>query len=134
MTQEGKESENCSCLKGARKYPERAYFYWVTREQDSFEWFKGVMDDIAEFDKNVGFLVFKKNLIFVSTYDLNQPFWLMQKIIEMHNYLTSVYEEGDARSALIGMVQKMQQAKNGVDIVSESRVILFTWLPWPEYV
>ena len=47
----------------------------------------------------------------------------MQKIIEMHNYLTSVYEEGDARSALIGMVQKIQQAKNGVDIVSESRVI-----------
>ncbi|XWS28910.1 hypothetical protein CRYUN_Cryun25bG0112300 [Craigia yunnanensis] len=44
------------------------------------------------------------------------------KIIEMHNYLTSVYELGDARSALIGMVQKMQQAKNGVDIVSESRI------------
>ncbi|XVF05604.1 hypothetical protein REPUB_Repub05bG0187100 [Reevesia pubescens] len=79
-----------------KKYPERAYFYWVTREQGSFEWFKGVMDDIAEFDKN--------------------------KIIEMHNYLTSVYEEGDARSALIGMVQKIQQAKNGVDIVSESRI------------
>ncbi|KAG8488456.1 hypothetical protein CXB51_016198 [Gossypium anomalum] len=93
---EGKEEENCSCLKTGRKYPERAYFYWVTREQDSFEWFKGVMDDIAEFDKN--------------------------KMIEMHNYLTSVYEEGDARSALIGMVQKMQQAKNGVDIVSESRI------------
>lgn len=40
----------------------------------------------------------------------------------MHNYLTSVYEEGDARSALIAMVQKLQHAKNGVDIVSESRV------------
>lgn len=36
------------------KVPDRAYFYWVTREQGSFEWFKGVMDDIAEYDKEVG--------------------------------------------------------------------------------
>ncbi|KAL6967420.1 NAD(P)H oxidase (H2O2-forming) [Sarracenia purpurea var. burkii] len=79
-----------------KKGPERAYFYWVTREQGSFEWFKGVMDDIADYDHN--------------------------HIIEMHNYLTSVYEEGDARSALIAMVQSLQHAKNGVDIVSESRV------------
>lgn len=42
----------------------------------------------------------------------------------MHNYLTSVYEEGDARSALIAMVQKLQHAKNGVDIVSQSRVYI----------
>ncbi|KAJ7961442.1 Respiratory burst oxidase [Quillaja saponaria] len=79
-----------------KKGPERAYFYWVTREQGSFEWFKGVMDDIAEYDSN--------------------------HVIEMHNYLTSVYEEGDARSALIAMVQKLQHAKNGVDVVSESRI------------
>ncbi|CAL8999351.1 unnamed protein product [Prunus brigantina] len=79
-----------------RKSPERAYFYWVTREQASFEWFKGVMDDISECDHN--------------------------HMIEMHNYLTSVYEEGDARSALIAMVQKLQHAKNGVDVVSESRI------------
>ncbi|GFP80331.1 putative respiratory burst oxidase homolog protein h [Phtheirospermum japonicum] len=76
--------------------PDRAYFYWVTREQGSFDWFKGVMDDIAEYDHN--------------------------HIIEMHNYLTSVYEEGDARSALIAMVQSLQHAKNGVDVVSESRI------------
>lgn len=44
-----------SNLAGAnKKCPERAYFYWVTREQGSFEWFKGVMDDIAEYDHNVG--------------------------------------------------------------------------------
>jgi len=43
----------------------------------------------------------------------------------MHNYLTSMYEAGDARSALIAMVQKLQHAKNGVDIVSESRVCSF---------
>ncbi|KAG1337958.1 Respiratory burst oxidase-like protein F [Cocos nucifera] len=76
--------------------PGRAYFYWVTREQGSFEWFKGVMNDVAESDHN--------------------------NVIEMHNYLTSVYEEGDARSALIAMVQSLQHAKNGVDIVSGSRI------------
>ncbi|CAA0823154.1 Putative respiratory burst oxidase homolog protein H [Striga hermonthica] len=81
---------------GDKKGPERAYFYWVTREQGSFDWFKGVMDDIAEYDHN--------------------------HIIEMHNYLTSMYEEGDARSALITMVQSLQHAKNGVDVVSESRI------------
>lgn len=37
-----------------KKGPQRAYFYWVTREQGSFDWFKGVMDDIAEYDQNVG--------------------------------------------------------------------------------
>lgn len=47
-----------------------------------------------------------------------------QGVIEMHNYLTSVYEEGDARSALITMVQALNHAKNGVDIVSGTRVSL----------
>ncbi|XP_061357451.1 respiratory burst oxidase homolog protein B-like [Gastrolobium bilobum] len=74
----------------------RAYFYWVTREQGSFEWFKGVMDEVAENDKN--------------------------GVIELHNYCTSVYEEGDARSALITMLQSLHHAKNGVDIVSGTRV------------
>ncbi|KAH7656820.1 NAD(P)H oxidase (H(2)O(2)-forming) protein [Dioscorea alata] len=78
------------------KGPGRAYFYWVTREQGSFEWFKGVMNDVGESDHN--------------------------NVIEMHNYLTSVYEEGDARSALIAMVQSLQHAKNGLDIVSGSRI------------
>ncbi|XP_052490334.1 respiratory burst oxidase homolog protein A isoform X3 [Gossypium raimondii] len=73
-----------------------AYFYWVTREQGSFDWFKGVMNEVAELDQ--------------------------RGVIEMHNYLTSVYEEGDARSAFITMVQALNQAKNGVDIVSGTRV------------
>ncbi|XVE57969.1 hypothetical protein DITRI_Ditri04bG0132000 [Diplodiscus trichospermus] len=73
-----------------------AYFYWVTREQGSFDWFKGVMNEVAEIDQ--------------------------RGVIEMHNYLTSVYEEGDARSALITMVQALNLAKNGVDIVSGTRV------------
>lgn len=55
-------------------------------------------------------------------------FFLMnlQHVIEMHNYLTSVYEEGDVRSALITLVQKLQHARNGVDVLSESRVLLRT--------
>lgn len=47
----------------------------------------------------------------------------------MHNYLTSVYEEGDARSALITMVQALNHAKNGVDIVSGTRVRFWTSMP-----
>ncbi|KVH99035.1 Calcium-binding EF-hand [Cynara cardunculus var. scolymus] len=73
----------------------RAYFYWVTREQGSFDWFKGVMNEVAEMDQN--------------------------GVIEMHNYCTSVYEEGDARSALITMLQSLNHAKNGVDVVSGTR-------------
>ncbi|KAJ4790855.1 hypothetical protein LUZ62_042101 [Rhynchospora pubera] len=74
----------------------RAYFYWVTREEGSFDWFRGVMNEIAETDK--------------------------KGIIEMHNYCTSVYEEGDARSALIAMLQSLNHAKNGVDVVSGTKV------------
>ncbi|KAH9305741.1 hypothetical protein KI387_010145 [Taxus chinensis] len=73
-----------------------AYFYWVTREQGSFDWFKGVMNEVAEMDH--------------------------KSVIEMHNYLTSVYEEQDARSTLIAMVQALNHAKNGLDIVSGTRV------------
>lgn len=40
----------------------------------------------------------------------------------MHNYLTSVYEEGDARSTLLTMVQAIKHAKHGVDILSGTRV------------
>lgn len=74
----------------------KAYFYWVTREQGSFEWFKGIMNEVAEMDE--------------------------KSVIELHNYCTSVYEEGDARSALIAMLQSLHHAKNGVDVVSGTRV------------
>lgn len=53
-----------------------------------------------------------------------------QGIIDMHNYLTSVYEEGDARSALITMVQALNHAKNGVDIVSGTRVKSYSSLSY----
>ncbi|CAN8302342.1 unnamed protein product [Cochlearia groenlandica] len=75
----------------------RAYFYWVTREQGSFDWFKNIMNEVAERDTN--------------------------RVIDLHNYCTSVYEEGDARSALIHMLQSLNHAKNGVDIVSGTRVM-----------
>ncbi|KAF8695389.1 hypothetical protein HU200_037622 [Digitaria exilis] len=74
----------------------RAQFYWVTREAGSFEWFKGVMNEVAEMDK--------------------------KGVIELHNYLTSVYEERDARTTLLSMVQALNHAKHGVDIVSGTRV------------
>ena len=74
----------------------RAYYYWVTREQGSFEWFKGIMNEVAEMDE--------------------------KGVIELHNYCTSVFEEGDARSALITMLQSLHHAKNGVDVVSGTRV------------
>ncbi|KAG0601475.1 hypothetical protein M758_11G114300 [Ceratodon purpureus] len=73
----------------------KAYFYWVTREQGSFDWFRGVMRDVEEIDN--------------------------KESIEMHNYLTSVYEEGDARSNLVMMLQALHHAKNGVDLVSGTR-------------
>ncbi|KAI3773502.1 hypothetical protein L1987_48032 [Smallanthus sonchifolius] len=75
----------------------RAYFYWVIGEQGSFDWFKGVLNEAAEMDKN--------------------------GVIEMHNYCTSVYEEGDDRSAIVTALQRLNHAKNGVDVVSGTRVI-----------
>jgi hypothetical protein len=47
---------------------------------------------------------------------------ILQESIEMHNYLTSVYEEGDARSTLVMMLQALHHSKNGVDLVSGTRV------------
>ncbi|KAK8659089.1 hypothetical protein V6N13_029301 [Hibiscus sabdariffa] len=79
------------------KTPLKAYLYWVTREQSSFNWFMDVMKEIAE---------------------TNQK----QSVVEIFNYLTSVYEEGDARSALITIVQSLYQAKYGIDIVSRTPV------------
>ena len=49
-------------------------------------------------------------------------FLVGQGQIELHNYLTSVYDEGDARSTLIKMVQALNHAKHGVDILSGTRV------------
>ncbi|KAI3956377.1 hypothetical protein MKW92_032024 [Papaver armeniacum] len=74
----------------------RAYFYWVTNDQGSFEWFKDVMDDVSKMDIN--------------------------GVIELHNHCTSIFEEDDARSALIASLQSLNHAKTGIDIVSGTHV------------
>ncbi|CAG7884351.1 unnamed protein product [Brassica rapa] len=87
----------------------RAYFYWVTREQGPYDWFMDIMNEIAARDVN--------------------------KIIELHNYCTNVFEEDDgARSALIRMLQSIAYAKSGKDIVSETRVMSHFARPNLEHV
>ncbi|CAF2114629.1 respiratory burst oxidase homolog protein E-like [Brassica napus] len=81
---------------GGGKKAVKAHFYWVTKEPGSVEWFRGVMEEISDMD--------------------------YRGQIELHNYLTSVYDEGDARSTLIKMVQALNHAKHGVDILSGTRV------------
>ncbi|CAO2203483.1 unnamed protein product [Urochloa humidicola] len=92
----GTEPEGSGRTKKRPFMTKRAYFYWVTREEGSFEWFRGVMNEVAEKDKD--------------------------GVIELHNHCSSVYEEGDARSALIVMLQELQHAKKGVDILSGTSV------------
>ncbi|CAO2162452.1 unnamed protein product [Urochloa humidicola] len=92
----GTEPEGSGRAKKRPFMTKRAYFYWVTREEGSFEWFRGVMNEVAEKDKD--------------------------GVIELHNHCSSVYEEGDARSALIVMLQELQHAKKGVDILSGTSV------------
>ncbi|OAY84176.1 Respiratory burst oxidase, partial [Ananas comosus] len=77
--------------------PRKAYFYWVTREQGSFEWFRDIMKDVSALDEKHG-------------------------VIEMYNYLTSVHQEGDKRSALISAIQALHFTRNGVDIISRTPV------------
>ncbi|XP_062091821.1 respiratory burst oxidase homolog protein B-like isoform X2 [Humulus lupulus] len=98
-----KETEDRTVENGVNKRNKRkaitlkkAYFYWVTREQASFEWFLGLLNEVAENDSD--------------------------GVIEIHSYCTSIYEEGDARSAWITMLQSLNYAKRGFDIVSGTKV------------
>lgn len=126
-----------SMTPGSKKRTQRttnAHFYWVTREPGSFEWFKGVMDEVAEMDHKVRQKISNPCSLSMSQIiclgsskvrDINlvsSCITSKQGQIELHNYLTSVYEEGDARSTLITMVQALNHAKHGVDIVSGTRV------------
>ncbi|KAL1334236.1 hypothetical protein HN51_063128 [Arachis hypogaea] len=80
------------------KCPQKAYLYWVTREQNSLDWFRDVMNQIATSNKN-------------------------QSVVEMHNFLTStVYPAGDIRAALLSVIQGLHHAKNGTDLVSRSPI------------
>jgi len=67
---------------GKKRKPLRttnAYLYWVTREQGSFDWFKGIMNEVAEFDLKVNILIkepkyaFVSHLNFLWTYLLGHP-------------------------------------------------------------
>lgn len=75
----------------------RAYFHWTTKEQGTFDWFKNVLDEVAEADAN--------------------------NVIELHTYCTNIYDEADARTALITMLQSLYHAKNGRDVVSGTRIM-----------
>ncbi|XP_028763556.1 respiratory burst oxidase homolog protein A-like isoform X1 [Neltuma alba] len=78
------------------KKPLKAYFYWTTREQSSFDWFRDSMKEISNSNK--------------------------KKVVEMHNFLTNVYREGDVRSALISIIQALHHSKNGIDVVSNTPI------------
>ncbi|KAJ3673856.1 hypothetical protein LUZ60_005848 [Juncus effusus] len=98
-------ANNLQKVNGKRK--RKAYFYWVTREQGSFEWFRDIMKEVSHVDKNKG-------------------------VIEMYNYLTSIFQEGDKRSALISAIQALHFTKNGIDIISRTPVrTQFARPNWP---
>jgi respiratory burst oxidase len=100
----GVDASSSSSLPSFRT--QRAYFYWVTREQGSFEWFHGIMDEVAETDK--------------------------KGIIELHNHCTSVYKDGDLRSRVIAQLQMLNQAKHNIDVISGTRVKTHFARPdWP---
>ncbi|CAD6204444.1 unnamed protein product [Miscanthus lutarioriparius] len=85
----------------------KAYFYWVTREQGSFEWFRDIMKEVSVLDSKKG-------------------------VIEMYNYLTSVYQEGNKRSMLISAIQALHFARHGIDIISKTPVRTHFSRPnWP---
>ncbi|KAI9088376.1 hypothetical protein K1719_029825 [Acacia pycnantha] len=77
------------------KKPLKAYFYWITREESSFDWFRDFMKEISNSNK---------------------------KVVEMHNFLTNVYQEKDVRSALMGIIQALHHSKNGIDVVFKSQI------------
>jgi respiratory burst oxidase len=86
---------------GLNKFKTRkAYFYWMAGEQGFFDWFKGVINEVAEDDHH-------------------------RKVIEIHSHLTSVYEDGDARSALVTVLQSLSRAKDGLDILNGTPIKSF---------
>ncbi|XP_074317069.1 respiratory burst oxidase homolog protein A-like [Silene latifolia] len=82
---------------GDARGPLKAYFYWVTREHGSLDWFRDSMKEIIEASQT-------------------------QRVIEMHNFLTSVNPLGDARSILLSTTQSLHFAKTGLDIFSRTQV------------
>ncbi|EMS59965.1 Respiratory burst oxidase-like protein F [Triticum urartu] len=99
--------EGCAANHHSANGLRKAYFYWVTREQGSFEWFRDIMKEVSARDSKQG-------------------------VIEMYNYLTSVYQEGDKRSVLISAIQALHFARHGIDIISKTPVRTHFSRPnWP---
>lgn len=107
--------------------PSKAYLYWVTREQSSFAWFRDFIKELPKGNKNK---VQQQIEHFVSFF---LCIWLMinalykmasfdQLVVEMHNFLTCMYKEEDARSTLLSAIQVLYHAKYGIDIVSQTPV------------
>ncbi|KAF7110626.1 hypothetical protein CFC21_110710 [Triticum aestivum] len=103
----GLDKEGCAANHHSANGLRKAYFYWVTREQGSFEWFRDIMKEVSARDSKQG-------------------------VIEMYNYLTSVYQEGDKRSVLISAIQALHFARHGIDIISKTPVRTHFSRPnWP---
>lgn len=71
----------------------KAYFYWLQRERSSLNWFMDIMNDELTSMSKKG-------------------------VIEMHNYITTMHEEGDPYSGLINMLRSYYHSRTGIDIVS----------------
>ncbi|XP_004148243.2 putative respiratory burst oxidase homolog protein H isoform X3 [Cucumis sativus] len=89
------EKEKSTDENGESKF-KKAYFYWITRTEESFEWFKGVMNDVAEHDNG--------------------------RVIEMNNHLSSIKREGDPRSVFVTILQNIQTKIEEIDFISRSRI------------
>ncbi|XP_024027378.1 respiratory burst oxidase homolog protein A [Morus notabilis] len=91
------QSNNHNGCSLRKKGPIKAYLYWVTREQNSFDWFRDIMKEVSKSNQK-------------------------QSVVEVHNFLTSIYQEGDARSTFISAIQALYHAKHGIDIISRTPV------------
>lgn len=56
-------SSSASSVKKKSQRARSAHFYWVTREPGSLEWFKGVMNEVAEMDHKVVYTYFSLHVL-----------------------------------------------------------------------
>ncbi|KAI4329693.1 hypothetical protein MLD38_028048 [Melastoma candidum] len=75
----------------------KAYLYWVTREQSSFAWFRDVIEQLPATHHK-------------------------EARVEMHNFLTCMYKEEDARTALLSAIQVLCHARSRIDFISRTPV------------
>lgn len=90
----GIESGNNNKNTSSELRTKKAYLHWATDGQQ-FQTMKQLMEQVSESDEN--------------------------GIIEFHHYRRSIYE-GDARSAIIWLLQSIIHDKTGVDVVSDTPI------------